>query len=164
MGELFTCTAYHKSGYSNAMRSIQWQSFYASRGERHWLGDGVYFWQRYEDAVWWPGNYTDPVILVAELECEKDKFLDLDDPAVRLFFYSYMEKVFAELKKNRIDVHVNGKEKINSISCNYFKSFFHLDLIRYSFPDNSNRPQFCATESRVAKNIRRASETVTEYI
>ena len=154
MSELFNSKAYHKAGYENAILSVRWQSFFASKGEHHWLGDGVYFWQNYEDAVWWDGKYVLPVIMIADLECERRLFLDLDDSAVRNHFYEYMKSAFAEFAKCGYSIRVDGFEKVTGASCNYYKEKNSIELIRYSFPDNSNRPQFCATNTMTAKNIR----------
>ena len=162
MSKLFQCPAYHKAGYENIIKSIKWQSFFTSKGEHHWLGDGVYFWQYFEDAVWWPGDYKDPVILIADLECEENDFLDLDDIDVRNAFYAFMAAAFEEMAKRGKNIQTNAI--VNGASCNYFKELFHIELIRYSFPDKSNRPQFCATEAKIAKNIRIANEDLARFI
>lgn len=164
MNKLFQCPAYHKAGYENIIKSIKWQSFFTSVGDDQWLGDGIYFWQRFEDAVWWPKKYINPVILVVDLECEEDKFLDLDDPETRKDFYIYIKDAFEELAALGIDIQTKENVLINGASCNYFKKMNPVELIRYSFPPKSNRPQFCATEAKTAKNIRVANQELERFL
>ncbi len=164
MVDLFNCKAYHKAGYENAIKSIRWQAFYTGSGDRLWLGDGVYFWERFEDAEWWDGKYVSPVILIVDLICEKSLFLDLDDEQVKNEFYSYIKQAFAVLAEKGIDIHISNSELVTGASCNYFKRKFKTKLIRYSFPLKSNRPQFCATSSDVAINIQLANSNVTQYL
>lgn len=158
MSDIFQSPAYHKTSSKTAIKSVQWQGFFASEGDHHWLGDGIYFWQYYRDALWWDGKYKDPVILIADLICERRLFLDLDNDKEKTLFYEYMEKSARMFALSGFDFAVSNDEIISGGSCNYFKVKFGIELIRYSFPEKNGRPQFCATTYKTAKNIRMVSE------
>lgn len=157
MGMVYKTKAYHQSGLENAERSLTWQGFYVSDHEDLWLGYGIYFWERYKDACWWDGGYIRPVILSAELNCENDSFLNLDDHIQKSAFIAYMSAVFEEAEANGLFVRADSDDIIAGGSCNYYKGQFGTKLIKYSFPEKSGRPQFCATDTSVARNIRMVS-------
>lgn len=155
MSVLFQCPAYHKAGVEKAEKAIRDQRFFVGTDKKLWLGNGVYFWQEYKDALWWDGHYKYPVILIVDLECETSRFMDLDDEIVKEVFYNYMLFSAQQFIKHGFNIITDNDEIISAGSCNYVKAKFGIELIRYSFPGESGRPQFCATTTRPAKNIRR---------
>lgn len=157
MGNLFETKAYHKSGLNNAETSIKWQAFFVSDKETLWLGSGIYFWEHYEDACWWDGNYKRPVILSAQLRCDKKDFLDLDDREQKDAFINYIDAVIEQGKKNGVFIKSDSDDIIAGGSCNYYKKQKGTRLIRYSFPETSGKPQFCASDSSVASNVKMVS-------
>lgn len=164
MSNEFECTGYHKSSIDNAQNSVRWQSFHISSKEDLWLGEGVYFWQRYYDAVWWKGNYTNPAIVSTDIICPRDLFLDLDNPEEKKAFEEYFEQVFLELKDAKLSVGVEWDSIVGAFSCNHFKKEYGIRLIRYSFPQRSKRPQLCSTGTEILSNIRLVSVFVNgEY-
>lgn len=153
MNTMFETKAFHKSGLDNAEKSLTWQAFYVSDKEELWLGNGIYFWERYGDAVWWPGNYNNPVILSAVLSCESNLFLNLDDERQEKAFLEYMSEVIEQAKASGVSIKSETNDIINGGSCNYYKTKHGTKLIKYSFPKVSGKPQFCATETFIAHNI-----------
>ena len=154
MGDVYETRAYHKAGQENAERSLRWQSFYVSESDDLWLGNGIYFWENYTDACWWKGrNYVNPVILSALLRCRQERFLDLDNKDQRESFIQEMSEVLAEVAGRGYTIKAKSIDIIAGGSCNYYKRKYGTMLIRYSFPEMSGRPQFCATDSSVASHV-----------
>ena len=171
MDETFECLGFHKSGKIDAERAIQIQAFHISvdkPGKEQWLGNGVYFWIEYGDAVWWPGGYDNPVIVLADIKCQIEKFLDLDDHQGFFSFCDEMKSAFEQFRKSGLDIELGSQHVIGGASCNYYKFKNGIDLIKYSFFDRrSGRPQLCATGNYILKNIRKAtdfSQIVTGYL
>ena len=163
MSKLFQCPAYHKAGVEKANKAIRDQRFYVGIGNHLWLGNGVYFWQEYKDAVWWNGHYKRPVILIVDLICEQNRFLDMDDESVKKAFYDYIADSERAFLKSGLGLRGERDDVLSAGSFNYFKAKFGIELIRYSFPGESGRPQFCATTSKPAKNIRKYNPSDEEF-
>ena len=154
---MFETNAYHQTGLANAQKSLTWQGFFVSDKEDLWLGNGIYFWERYEDACWWDGRYKRPVILSAELRCEEDAFLNLDNIVQKRAFIKYMDDVIHQAQAKGLIIISQTEDIIAGGSCNYYKKKNGTKLIKYSFPETSGRPQFCATDSQVTRNIKMVS-------
>ena len=157
MSTAFETKAYHKSSLRNAGVSIHWQAFFVSEGDDLWLGNGIYFWERYTDARWWNGKYISPVILSAILRCDTDLFLDLDNRFQKKAFIDFMEEALEQAKKRGLVIISDSDEIIGAASCNYYKGINGTKLIRYSFPEKSGRPQYCATDTTIASDIKMVS-------
>ena len=157
MSKMFETKAYHQSGLKNAEKSLNWQSFFVSDHENLWLGKGIYFWERYQDACWWDGGYIHPVVLSVDLKCEEDLFLNLDNRNQKKAFIDYMANVIEQAKKNGCDILSPTDDIIAGGSCNYYKNKFRTKLIKYSFPEVNGKPQFCATDSSVTRNVKMVS-------
>lgn len=74
----------------NAETIIFQQKMEASRGWDEWLGRGIYFFTRIEDAEWWciKRKYKAHSIIVADLECEDDFILNLIDDPIDIEMFS----------------------------------------------------------------------------
>ena len=72
----------------------------------HWLGQGVYFFDDYEKALWWSAtavlhnNDFGRVIFRATIEAPDEEVLDLDDNKQLDAFFAEIIQCIDEIKKN----------------------------------------------------------------
>lgn len=164
MGNMFETVAYHKNDEETAYKNILWKSFFISHDtdtKELWLGDGIYFWEKPEDATWWPGGYKKETILSAKLSCPSDQFSNLDEKAEKEFF-----KEFCRLTKEHMEgsgysfEFSGGRFQVNSFFYNVFKETYNVLLIKYSFPERNKKPQYCATDNSIVSDIKIVAQTV----
>ena len=157
MGNVFESIGYHQSSIDNAQSSVRWQSFHIGTRQNLWLGDGIYFWEQYNDAVWWDGRNKNPAIVSAHIKCQREFFLDLDNKDDKKELKKYYDLVSEEMKKADIDLKFLNDDLVTPFLCNYYKKTYDILLIRYSFPRTSGRPQMCATNTTILSNINMVS-------
>lgn len=159
MDDYFRTTAYHKSSSSSATKSIFWQNYYTCKKDDAWLGTGIYFWERKTDAERWDGHYTNPIITSAILCCPWDLYLNLDSEdglAELKYFLDFYQKKLESLRIG-IDFSSENIYLASPIFCELFKTTNGTLLIKYSFPQINNRPQYCATDGSIVSEIQIAS-------
>ena len=162
---MFKTIAYHKNDEKTAEKNVFWQCFFVSHvtpNKELWLGDGVYFWERRDDAVWWPGGYQRDTILKAILSCEDNQFVNLDVKDQKEEYIDFCVKTKGQMEslKNYSFNFSRGKFQMNSFFFNVFKETYNLMLIKYSFPERNRRPQYCATDSSIVSGIEIIARTV----
>ena len=161
MNGMFETTAYHKNYAQTAATNIRWKQFFISRdkpNKEQWLGDGVYFWERKEDAVWWPGD----TVLSAFLSCELDQFVNLDNLEERNSFILFCKELKSIMEHSDYTFDfTDGRFQVNSFFFNNFKEMNDIMLLKYSFPRINNKPQYCATNNSIISDIRIIAKTVS---
>lgn len=72
-------TGYHGTTEESAKEIEKTKKFVISSGDKEWLGHGIYFYKKYRDAKQWciDRNYENHAVLIADVEIEKEKILDL---------------------------------------------------------------------------------------
>lgn len=162
MDNIFQTTAYHKSGIDNALKSITWQYYYPDTKKTAWLGKGIYFWERKSDAEWWDGQYTNPVITSALLKCNLAEYLNLDSESGMSQFKDFLDKFQDYFKESGLDVILQSNDdyRLALAFCQLYKEMNNIMLIKYSFPEISRKPQFCATDRSVVSNIKLVSTQI----
>ena len=139
---------FHGTDLESGKIIIESQTMEPSRGDHHWLGDGVYFYKDANYAFRWivikyTGNFNnlrahdykeifqDYIILTAELN--SDRILNLEAPAVRLF---YLEVKDVILKKSeyseRIQIQLNESGFADGVVFNVlFEKMGYNDMFDY---------------------------------
>lgn len=73
-------TGYHGTNKVAAKNIIREASFKKSIGEKHWLGDGIYFYEKNEDALDWnyDGESGSETVLHCIIVVEETAYIDFD--------------------------------------------------------------------------------------
>lgn len=164
MGEQIQIKGYHKSKLDRANRILSSRSFPISTGSNQWLGDGIYFWDNIDNALWWNMNdYRDGAILTADLACDTDQFIDLDDPTQMCKIEEYADWIMEQTKGTDTSISFSDKIEARAFFCTLFKEAYSIQLMKHSFPkleyNNAGfktihyRPQYCATSMDIISNI-----------
>lgn len=137
-------TAYHGTLVDRATR-IEATGFNKSNKEVEWLGYGVYFFDRFDNARYWAlqehtrqkGPSSSPVVLMVTICIEKNSLLDLDDPNAMYLFKSDLNEAFESMfgdGKSGAPRFKNEREQ-RCFWCNYFtRTHPNIKVIAYSFP------------------------------
>jgi len=82
-GYMMIATGYHGTRRVNADQILTSQEFHPSDSGADWLGNGIYFYESYEDALYWKKNSEEictEAILHVIVQYGDHEFLDLDQP------------------------------------------------------------------------------------
>ena len=87
-------TLYHGTKKENAEKIIESQKMFPSQGDKHWLGDGIYFYEEGFHAfkwIWYKENDRNRLlknyaIIKAEVICEESRIFDLTRIEHKLLF------------------------------------------------------------------------------
>lgn len=112
----------------------------------HWLGQGVYFFEEYKQAMWWAndnaqkpynkGSYA--LIYVSEIEVDRDEVLNLDNNDELDIFMTYILKDVSEIERD-----AKGRypaftpENFRAIYFDYYKKRNNISVIVHTFQKNS---------------------------
>lgn len=129
-------TGYHGTSKESADGIIKDGGFLISKGDKQWLGDGVYFYPDFNDAINWKYNVDDSdveAVLHAIVEVEDDEFLDLDETEGQAIF----DAVHDELAESA-GVESKGLQENQNVVCKeIWKKTSQLRLMAGSFPTKS---------------------------
>ncbi len=168
---------YHGTDIKTGNNIIASQEMLPSRGDHHWLGNGVYF---YKDAVyafrWIAIKYTDNFkrfrdkdyqnifneYSILEADINSDKVFDLDDIQTRLFFIKVKNTL---LKKSKHSIRMQKEIDENKVADGVvFNVLFEkmgykdkFDIVQATFPisylyDTSSRMDFLPEPQICVKN------------
>ena len=82
-------TGYHGTNKESADAILNDKGFLISKGEEHWLGDGIYFYPDFGDALNWKYEASDSeveAVLHTIIRVEDDEYLDLDNEEAKKLF------------------------------------------------------------------------------
>lgn len=179
---------YHGTPKDKAEKIICEKCFNESKGDRHWLGDGVYFYRDLFYAVRWirclDKNRTSNLfenysILAVELNVDKERIFSFFNPEHKLLFYSVLEACNEKMKslnlKNEI---VDGV--ILNIMFKKMKYGNDYDMIEAAFVHEDKKMgnfnsrlcyfpeiQFCVKNDEIIEKIHRLEidlEDISEQI
>lgn len=145
---------YHGTDIKTGNIIIESQKMEPSRGDQHWLGDGVYFYKDAKYAFRWivikyTGNFKnlqsrdyknifhDYIILTADLN--SDRILNLDNPETKLFFLELRKTILKKSEfSKRIQIQLNEAEFTDGVVLNilFEKMGFNdqYDYVSATFP------------------------------
>ncbi len=74
-------TGYHGTTASYAHSIILEGKFHVSNGNKEWLGNGIYFYEKFSDAYnWRPASGERKEVLHSVIEISDDEYLDIESP------------------------------------------------------------------------------------
>lgn len=134
-------TAYHGTDLKIA-HNICNTGFKIGYNEKHWLGNGVYFFIDYDLADWWTSNpsktfgslITQPSILQVEIDCPENEILDLRSlNNYREFTQIYIDDFLPDVYKGVFDFSYKDSQKLRCAFCDYLFEEYHLSGIIGNF-------------------------------
>lgn len=144
-----TIKGYHGTSKINADNIIKKNEFNISQGEKHWLGNGIYFFEHESLAEWWAktklknskNKYfynSTATVLEVEINVKKEKYLDLSDPVVLMNYHTkhYKEKlnVYASnADHKRIIPNNKNKLALFSIFLELYKKEKNIEVVKCIF-------------------------------
>lgn len=105
-------TAYHGTSEASC-RNILHGGWQPSIGIRHWLGDGIYFFENEEDAWVWARRIRTGTVLAADIRVKDDRMFDLDKQE---HLDIYIEQAHLVLQKaSELGLIIDQKNKIDGL-------------------------------------------------
>ena len=167
----------HILGYHGTLRSvadkiISGDVFRANRLTKNdWLGEGIYFWDTIEHAVWWNASQYakkgakspgDLCVIVAHLRCNEEEYFDLDSPHCMEKLVSFARALNEEMvEKQMPSPDFKKPNEAKHFYCTFFKREYKIKLMSYTFRYTNEfnlagfsvgevkRRQLCATDSSI---------------
>lgn len=103
---------YHGTKFIHGKKILSEKVFTPSIGRRHWLGDGIYFFEEESEAKDWCLRYGSYMILEADVAVRKDRFLDLKNKKHFRNYRKVMGRLLNEAKERGINI--SKTDKIDS--------------------------------------------------
>jgi len=143
--------AYHGT-YAKFVPSILRDGFKCNKNEKHWLGNGIYFYMDLDLAKWWSNTPTksfgpkslnngyksgdnNSIVLKAEIDSNEDNTIDTR----KLENYQWLIDVYPEFEKESRELKVQYKS-MESLRCAFFDwlhSVYPVDVVIAGF----NKPK-----------------------
>lgn len=170
---IISLRGFHTTTAKNARQINLKSKFTPSTKSNEWLGEGVYFWLAYEDAMYWfekSNTYINEMCIISvQLTLDKDKILDLDIPDNMNILVDFANTYINEMSKisKKLPDFKTTNEK-RCFYCNLYKRKYSLDAIIFTFSQEYNsvgfavkRKQVCVHNSKAItietlKHIRRS--------
>ncbi|MHC1696035.1 MAG: hypothetical protein AB9835_12370 [Eubacteriales bacterium] len=131
-------TGYHGTSSSNAHIIYNEKAFSISKGNKEWLGSGIYFYDEYQDALCWASDRydIDGDIIHAIIKIKENEYIDFDTYIGKC----YLREIIDTLH-NEFDIQLNGTTQENQCAImNYiWSSDDSIKLLIASFPKEPSK-------------------------
>lgn len=101
-------TGYHGTTKENAEHILSTRKFYLSKGEKEWLGSGIYFYPDLNDAYEWRDS---EVFLHAVIKITQDEYLDLDTEDGKEVYRSIINSLCNYTEEEMVTKGINISDK-----------------------------------------------------
>lgn len=156
-------TGYHGTSKESAAKILDSNEFILSVGDTEWLGQGIYFYFDYSDAVEWTKirEIEQPAIVLGIIRAADRDVLDFDSEKGGEIFGKF-ERLF--LKHNVSMVSESAQQNQCALMQYIWKNVRHYKVFIGSFPKHKKhiplimdirekRREFCVRNNRVIANI-----------
>jgi len=127
------------SSYKESIKKEGLDPEKTNKREDHWLGDGVYFFEKYKMAKWWGNTLASKrtsniysIVYKTEIEVLKKNMLDLDISEDLDKFGDFSLELDKELKKNK-HLKFKSQHEIRGLFFNYYKIKNNIFVIMNTF-------------------------------
>lgn len=155
---------YNEKGYHTTFikykDNIIKNGFCKSNKSNEWLGEGVYFWDNEENALWWrqKEKSLQKCIFICDLKCHLSKYLDLDADMHKFekYLHKYLKTIPSDCDEKPNFKNIPQCRKFfcdiycikNNISILAF-TFEHDKISRFGFKTGSEmRRQICVRDPK----------------
>lgn len=151
---IISLDGFHTTTSKNARQIDTTKNFRPSNKLNEWLGEGVYFWLTYTDAMYWfEKSYTginEMCIISVKLSLDRDKILDLDSPEDMNILVDFANTYNNEMIKmsKKLPVFTSSHEQ-RCFYCNLYKRKYALDAIIFSFSQEYNVVGFAVKRKQI---------------
>ena len=163
-------TGFHGTLQHKAENIIQ-NGFIHSKKDTEWLGFGVYFFTKKQDAKKWAlleadkdrNKGSSSSVLQCSISCEDNEYFDLDNRKNMSGILSCVSSVFEGLA-GRNSTKISDERQLRCIACNYFAKKYGIKVYAYTFPGIKNNKigfpfvlkqrQICVRSDECIKDIR----------
>lgn len=163
-------TGFHGTLQHKAKSIIQ-NGFIHSKKDIEWLGFGVYFFNKKQDAEKWASlevnkiknQESTPCVLQCSISCKDDEYFDLDNSENMSSILSDLKGVLEGLV-GRNSTKIDDDRQLRCIACNYFAKKNGIKVYAYTFPRIKNnmigfpfvlkQRQICVKDNECIKDIR----------
>lgn len=114
----------------------------------HWLGQGVYFFENINQAIWWakdistkPYNYgSSAIVYNAKIEVNQKEVLNLDNNNELDNFFSFVLENLNEIEESASNEYpIFTRETLRAVYFDYYKIKKNITVIMYTFPKDCVR-------------------------
>jgi hypothetical protein len=163
LGDKVFFTGYHGTSQESGFNILESKRFIPSTGKKNWLGSGIYFYEKYSDALNWANERycQNSSILHVVVSVGENEYIDLDSEYGKQIY----QKVVHVIAK-RFDYLVKGKAQENQCAVANFlwSKYLHINVLYASFPTEpskfpllkdarAKRREFCVRGNENIKGI-----------
>ena len=109
-----TEVGYHTTLLEKKDKILQ-NGFNKSNNDDDWLGSGVYFWDKYDNAIWWKEKHLKKskcCVFICDTTCDFKYWLDLDADIEFDKFLEFSKYIVKEMKKfDKLPIFKNNNQK-----------------------------------------------------
>lgn len=149
-------TGYHGTNQDSAHKIIQSGKYNISHGNKEWLGDGIYFYEKFSDAISWRGTNTEKTVLHSVIEVDDDSYLDIDSEKGTILWREILDHI---CKNKSIILTGSSEEKQCAVCRMIWRDNPDLMVLASSFPTmrttimtlidkRIRRREFCVRDNR----------------
>ncbi len=156
-------TGYHGTTKDKAKKIVEENNFIISNKKDEWLGKGIYFYEKYSDAIKWESKdkHKSDAVLHVIVEIDDNEYIDFDSDKGKELF----ARMMSIIKKQDIDIDMNSAQQNQCSTMNYiWKMVPNIQAVFASFPTEPSiypvmlqyrtlRREFCVRDNSVIKDI-----------
>ena len=151
---IISLKGFHTTTSQNAQQIDFNKKFKPSKKINEWLGEGIYFWVTYEDAMYWfekSNTLVDEMCVISvNLSLDEDRVLDLDTHNGMNILVDFTNTYNAEMCKTGSKVpKFQNKDEQRCFYCNLYKRKYSLDAIIFTFSQEYNTVGFAVKRKQV---------------
>lgn len=145
---------FHTTTSQNARKIKSNNEFKPSTKINEWLGEGIYFWLTYTDALYWFEKsylFIDEMCIISVNLClNEDKILDLDSSENMNILIDFVNAYNSEMVKvsKKLPTFKSMNEK-RCFYCNLYKRKYSLDAIIFTFSQEYNNVGFAVKRKQI---------------
>ncbi|HEU4965661.1 MAG TPA: hypothetical protein VFV52_17770 [Bacilli bacterium] len=145
---------------------------YESKGDKHYLGDGFYFYEDFFQAlVWVKMKVTRNMkylgqpwgVMKCEIEFDENSFADLDEREEQNFFFAEMVRLRREIASNNLVI----AEYSDAYLCNHLSKILDLSILAKTFvyrDKHNSFPTLFSNDRSQPYSITRHFRTERQYV
>lgn len=134
--------------------------------DNHWLGQGVYFFDDYDKALWWASSTSSQndncggIIFESNIEAPDEEILNLDDPKQLDIFLTKTIETLEEIKKFCPEqMPIFNDKKFRAVFFDYYKEQNEISVIIGTF-----EKEFAGYTTKRNYNERKLQEKIMDVI
>lgn len=156
-------TGYHGTTKERAKKIVEENKFNISNENDEWLGKGIYFYEKYSDAIRWESkdNRQSDAVLHVIVEIDDDEYIDFDSDKGKELF----ARMMSIIKQQGVFIESNSAQQNQCSTMNYlWEKQPKIQAVFASFPTEPSiypvmlqyrtlRREFCVRDNSVIKDI-----------